>query len=254
MIDTRIVIGLISILIAMAATAYAGIFERDRMATFEHAQHARSIQTGAVLFEDNCAPCHGTDGKGVPGRGPALNTAEFFTTRLSEIGYNGTLESFVKLTVAGGRPAKTPLGEQFAQPMPTWSQAYGGPMRPDQVDNVVAFVINWEEGAVSGESATVSSGDLESDDPVVRGRALFNTKGCSACHTVQGISSGVVGPELTNIYADKGADYIHESILDPNAVIAQGFAPDLMPKNFGELLTEDDISDIIEFLRDASGQ
>jgi mono/diheme cytochrome c family protein len=233
---------------------YIGIFERDRMATYEHSQKARSIQTGAILFEDNCSPCHGTDGTGVPGRGPALNTPEFFTTRLGEIGYNGSLESFVKLTVAGGRPAKTPLGEQFAQPMPTWSQAYGGPMRPDQVDNVVAFVMNWQEGAVSGAGATVSAGDLESDDPVVRGRALFNTKGCSACHTVQGVSSGVVGPELTNIYAEKGEDYIHESIVNPNAVIAEGFTANLMPQNFGQLLTEENIADIITFLSDASGQ
>ena len=27
--------------------------------------------------------------------------------------------------------------------MPTWSQDYGGPMRPDQIRDLVNFVMNW---------------------------------------------------------------------------------------------------------------
>jgi mono/diheme cytochrome c family protein len=72
--------------------------------------------------------------------------------------------------------------------------------------------------------------------------------GCGACHTYAGYSNGAVGPELTNIYADKGEDYVRESILLPNAVVAEGFTPGIMPQNFGELLTPEDLDNLIEFM------
>jgi mono/diheme cytochrome c family protein len=31
--------------------------------------------------------------------------------------------------------------------MPTWSQEYGGPLRPDQIDSLVSFVMNWQDQA-----------------------------------------------------------------------------------------------------------
>ena len=30
---------------------------------------------------------------------------------------------------------------------------------------------------------------------------LFQTKGCSGCHTVNGVSTGMVGPNLTHVYS-----------------------------------------------------
>jgi len=244
-IDSRIVIGLITVLISMAVMAYAGINEQDRMARAEETHQAKAIQNGALLFEENCSTCHGEEGQGVLGRAPALNTDHFFNDRLNEVGYQGTLESYVTLTVAGGRPVKS--DPQYAQPMPTWSQEYGGPLREDQVRDVVAFVLNWagEERAVEDTAA------LESDDPFVRGRALFNT-GCSACHTAGSYSSGEVGPELTNAYTEQGPDYIRESIMMPNAVLAEGFAANIMPQNLGELLSADEIDSIISFLEGVS--
>lgn len=248
MIDTRIIIGLISVLIAMVTMAVLGIQEQDRMATFEASQQAKAIQNGAVIYETACSECHGPDGRGVLGRAPALNTSNLFENRLDEIGYQGTLESYLTLTVAGGRPVKS--SGEYSAVMPTWSQEYGGPLREDQVRDVVAFVMNWAPSA--GEGAPAAE-EAVSDDPVVRGRALFTqTAGCAACHTVDGVSTGQVGPNLTNIYAEKEPDYIRESILDPNAVIAEGFAANIMPANLGELLTPEQIDDIIAFLEDAS--
>ena len=37
--------------------------------------------------------------------------------------------------------------------MPTWSKDFGGPLRNDQIDNVVNYIMNWEEGAPDLESA-----------------------------------------------------------------------------------------------------
>ena len=251
MIDTRIVIGLIAVLITMGAMTILGIRERDRMANFEASQQAKAIQNGAVIYEETCSECHGPNGLGVLGRAPALNSRIFFENRLKEIGYQGTLAAYVNLTVAGGRPVKT--SDQYAAVMPTWSELYGGPLRQDQVRDVAAFVLNWAPGAEEGggEAAT-------SDDPVVRGRALFTgAAGCAACHTVDGVSAGQVGPNLTKVYADKGRDYVHQSIVEPNAVLAPECpigpcAPGMMPQTYGDQLTPEQIDDIIAFLEDAS--
>ena len=36
-------------------------------------------------------------------------------------------------------------------------------------------------------------------DPAVQGANLFMSKGCSGCHTVNGVSAGNVGPNLTHL-------------------------------------------------------
>lgn len=86
-----------------------------------------------------------------------------------------------------------------------------------------------------------------------QGEILFGTAGCVGCHAING-QGGQIGPELTHVYTDKGPDYIHESILEPNAVIASqcptGACPSsVMPQDFSQRLTEDDINNIIEYLK-----
>jgi quinoprotein glucose dehydrogenase len=58
-----------------------------------------------------------------------------------------------------------------------------------------------------------------------RGRTIFFDRaevGCVRCHTVSGIG-GKVGPDLTKIGAEKTREYLLESVVDPNKVIAKGF-------------------------------
>ena len=45
------------------------------------------------------------------------------------------------------------------------------------------------------------------------------------------------GPDLDEALAGQDAAFIEESIVDPNAEIAQGFQPDVMPQDFGTTLT-----------------
>jgi cytochrome c oxidase subunit 2 len=35
--------------------------------------------------------------------------------------------------------------------------------------------------------------------PAADGKALFTSKGCAGCHTVQGVSRGTLGPNLTHL-------------------------------------------------------
>ena len=98
------------------------------------------------------------------------------------------------------------------------------------------------------------------DDPVARGAKVYEQYGCNACHSLDG-SEGV-GPTFLNAYGrtvvlEDGSTvladetYMYESIVDPNKQIVQGFAP-AMPQNFADQLTDEQISDVIEFIKSLS--
>jgi mono/diheme cytochrome c family protein len=171
------------------------------MARYEVGHQAQAIEVGAVLFENNCRGCHGNQGEGILGLCPPLNDRNFFTNRLKEVGWSGTLEDYIVSTVAGGRLTST-RPDQFVgngrPAMPAWSETYGGPLREDQIRDLAKFILNWESSAMGQyEPAEVVS--PVSDDPVVRGQTVYGTYGCGGCHTIEGLSSGVTGPNQTHI-------------------------------------------------------
>ena len=93
-------------------------------------------------------------------------------------------------------------------------------------------------------SAPETSEPVASGPDLANGESKFKGLGCSGCHNTD--SSKLVGPGLAGISA-KGDDYVRTSIVDPSAVIADGFN-DLMPKNFGDALKADDMDDLVAYL------
>ena len=93
--------------------------------------------------------------------------------------------------------------------------------------------------AVAGFSATAMAADAP-------GKAVFMKNGCIACHTIDG-AGGKVGPNLEKVGA-KGKDYIKESILTPNKVVVQGFAPNIMPQNFKDKIQGKEFTDLVDWL------
>ena len=78
---------------------------------------------------------------------------------------------------------------------------------------------------------------------------------CERCHTLDG--SVLVGPSWKGIYGSTeeledgssvtvDADYITESIKEPNAKVVKGFMPGLMPIL---PVTDNEIKNLIEFIR-----
>lgn len=86
------------------------------------------------------------------------------------------------------------------------------------------------------------------------GFTAFRASGCSGCHAIDGTSaSGAVGPNLTNVADKGGADYIRESIVMPEAVIATECpsgpcSAGIMPGNFGDILAAESLDSIVEYL------
>jgi cbb3-type cytochrome c oxidase subunit III len=242
MIDSRILIGLVSILLAISSVIYVGIYEPDRQQEFKDAFRGRRIEQGAAIFAEYCSTCHGIKGEGIEGRAPTLNSQYFFEERLDELGYTGSLQAYITLTVSGGRPAQSMSGP-WPENMPTWSVDYGGPLRNDQIDSVVLYILSWGESAPdTGAEPTPVPGDT----PEEQGQNLFQGMGCVGCHTFHG-QGGTVGPDLTNVY-EKGEEFVRQSILQPNAVIAEGYQPNIMPQTFGDRLSDEHLNAIISYL------
>ena len=118
----RVILGTFSIVITMVVFGFVAVTETDRMASFERAYNSRTIEAGAALFESNCASCHGLQGQG--GAGPALNALDLFNgVRLKEIGWQGTLETYLRGAINAGRPRASVAFQNYPQRMPAWGQA-----------------------------------------------------------------------------------------------------------------------------------
>ncbi|MGH8104671.1 MAG: c-type cytochrome, partial [bacterium] len=88
---------------------------------------------------------------------------------------------------------------------------------------------------------------------VKRGAAIFLTKGtCIGCHMINGEGS-MIGPDLSSIGATQTEDYIRTAILDPNAVVVPGYQPNIMPNIFPQVLSNDDLDDLVEYLKQLKG-
>ena len=81
------------------------------------------------------------------------------------------------------------------------------------------------------------------------GKQLYAAQGCGGCHAFEAAgSSGAIGPNLDAALVGKNAEFVHESIVDPNKDIASGYQPNIMPANFGQTLTPKQIDDLVAFL------
>jgi disulfide bond formation protein DsbB len=79
------------------------------------------------------------------------------------------------------------------------------------------------------------------------GFALLGAKGCVACHDFSG-STRMVGPPLTHVGERLSAAEIRQSIVDPNAVIAEGYQKDLMLQDFAATLTPNELDQLVSYL------
>lgn len=142
-------------------------------------------------------------------------------------------------------------GEEI-QAVITFLQSQGGTVNAGAIHLPPDMVA----GAAAGGAVPEAWKPYLTGDPA-KGEALFR-KGrpgmpaCAACHTVAG-EGAKVGPDLTDVAATRGPEYILKSILDPNAEVVVGYKPNVMPPIFANVLTVHEIHDILAFLMKASG-
>lgn len=96
-------------------------------------------------------------------------------------------------------------------------------------------------------------------DLVGKGRELYTSKGCSACHSIDGTK--IVGPTWKGLYGSRvkvmtggkerdvvaDDEYIRRSEIDPNADLVVGY-PAIMPSSKG-VVSDEEIKAIIEYIK-----
>ncbi len=273
----HIALGTVAVVVLIGALAYVGINEPARMESFTQSYDSRRIEVGAALFESNCRTCHGPQGEGIPGVAPSINAADLFNgERLASVGFSGTVRDYLEGVIAYGRPVPS-AGTNYPQRMPTWGQEYGGPLRQDQIEGLVAFIMNWEDRALaggSGESLPPGEGGSVGRDISISlpagnaqdGASLAQSAeaGCSACHELapvgpawatEGDQPGIgqraedrIKQPDYNGEAATAEQYLLESIVRADAYVVEGYAAGLMPPDFGDRLSAQQVADLIAYM------
>ena len=93
------------------------------------------------------------------------------------------------------------------------------------------------------------------DGGATEGAAVFGNAGCGACHTLAAAgSTAQVGPDLDKVLPGRDAEFVRQSIVDPNAVLAEGYQPGVMPQTFGDQLSEQQLDGLVEYLLGIGGR
>ena len=108
---------------------------------------------------------------------------------------------------------------------------------------------NWVLGDSGGGPKEMSLAD--------KGKEIYKTRACIGCHSLDG--SKMTGPTWKGLYGSKrdfadgssgtaDENYLRESIMNANAKVVKGYAPNQMPAYQGQL-TDEDVTAVIEFIK-----
>ncbi len=112
-----------------------------------------------------------------------------------------------------------------------------------------------EEGAAGGAPAeeVAVTGDPARGEALFKAPAVAGQAGCTSCHSLEPDVT-LVGPSLAGIGSRaaervpgmSAAEYLKQSLLEPNAYVVEGFPQGVMPAYNG--LSEQELQDLIAYL------
>jgi mono/diheme cytochrome c family protein len=191
------------------------------------------LTIGKAQFTQKCGSCHTLTRAGTQGTtGPNLDTA--FRTALSDGFTRQTVEGIVHRQILHPRrnsamPAELVTGQDASD-----------------VAAYVAFAVD-RRGQDQGQLAQAGLAGATT------GEQIFTAAGCAGCHTLSKAgATGNIGPDLNDLASSpdiKGnpEDYVRESIVDPDKVVAQGFNAGVMP-SFDGKLTDKQVQALVQYL------
>lgn len=183
-----------------------------------------SVETGQLIFLENCASCHGDFGEGGenPGRTgdviAPISTAEYLKTRD---------DATIRAIISQGQP-------NFG--MSPFGTAFGGPLEEEQIDALVTFIRSWE-----ADPPVELPPELPSNIVALDGVDLY-LEVCSQCHGFSG--EGDTGPSLRDY--DFRTFNTSEDIF---TTINQGHeATDMIA--WGAILSSEQIQELVGFIEE----
>jgi cytochrome c2 len=229
------------------------------------------VRAGQDIFygKGTCALCHEIGKKGE--RCPDLaGVGERAETRIKEERYKGKaangaeyiVESVMEPTayvVEGYQPSMPPVGRQLNDleliAVVSFLQSQGG----EVTVNGQSRFPKWrgEGGGAAPAAAAPAPATAATAPSGAGGQELVQQWGCIACHKFDGPEK-LVGPSLWDVGARKDANYIRESILQPDAVVVEGFPAGLMKgtldgSGFYQKVSLQDLNTIVDYLTSLKG-
>jgi len=179
----------------------------------------------ATLYSQNCAGCHGKEGRG----GAAIALANPVYLAIADDGA-------IRKATANGVPGTA---------MPAFAQSAGGMLTDKQIDVIAGGIRSrWSKPGIL-ENANPPSYSAKSVGSIVQGAAVFRNY-CESCHGGNG-SGGAKGSAITN-------DAFLELVSDQGlrTVIITGRpelgAPDWRGDLPGKPMSEQEITDVVAWL------
>jgi mono/diheme cytochrome c family protein len=232
------------------------------------------VKAGEQLFygKGTCALCHSIEASeaarcpmlGAGPLGPAMGQRA--EERVKEAGYKGKAKEGAEYLVESMVNPGDHLVEGFPPIMPVINKPPIG-LNNDEIAAVAAFLQSVQGGKVTITPKLVAA-FTGTDGPAPPGAAtaqpvvatatnrppeqLIAELACIACHKFDEPGQ-LVGPSLWDIGARQDEVYIRQSILDPNAVVAEGFPPMLMPPDLGEKMSGVEFERLVQWLKDHQG-
>lgn len=214
---------------------------------------ADDAAVGREIFLTTCAACHKSDGTGVPNLGKSIVKSDFLASQT-----DAEIESFIK----EGRPASDPMNTTRI-PMPP----FGGrsSMTPAELRGVVSYLRGLQDPRrmpplpayvpePTRETVVEIPKDMDPEEAqyIASGQKLF-ANSCVSCHGkdahgMTGLGKSLVKSEfLAKLSDDDALAFIKKgrSTSDP----LNTTKVDMPPKGGNPALSDDDILDIISFLR-----
>jgi mono/diheme cytochrome c family protein len=104
----------------------------------------------------------------------------------------------------------------------------------------------------TGETTT-DTGTTGEGDPAAGKEIFVGVGGCGSCHTLADAgTNGTTGPDLDQVLKGKSAAFIKQSIEQPNAVIAKGYTPGIMPQTYAQSLKPAQLAALVKYLQEVT--
>ena len=129
--------------------------------------------------------------------------------------------------------------------------------RPADPENVAVYMpANLVEGedaeAVAAYVASIAG--VEGIEPPEFIASEFFATNCGGCHVLGAAgTTGNIGPSLDEVLPGQSVDQISASISDPEAIISAGFEAGVMPANYGDTLTPEQLQALAQYLLNQAG-
>src|SRR5262245_31467070 len=231
-------------------------------------------KAGQQIFygKGTCALCHSVEPSeaarcpilGAGPQGPPIGPRA--EARIKEADYKGKAKDGAEYLIESLTHPSDYLVQGFPPIMPVINKPPIG-LNNDEIAAVAAFLQSVQGGKVTvtpklvaaftGTEAPAPPGTAAAQPAVATAtdrlpQQLVAELACIDCHKCDE-AGPLVGPSLWDVGARHDEAYIRQSILDPNAVIAEGFPPGLMPQDFGQKMTGAELERLVQWLEDNKG-